>query len=300
MRARAEEDALAARSSLKLYASLGHRAADGVAKYLSDCYNRRGVRLMTKFRLGYLYNMETVAKLLHWPRAGATCVMCDSGETEDVTHMLLSCPYLEGCRSRLEAELLARLPAAGVPGDELLAQYAAGGSARVRLLLGAATPTVTPGMSDEQREYCGLALWTVDKAAKKILAACWRMREAQLGELRVEHSKLVHEPSKMLPDEVSRLEAALSAGPLYGPPAVEYRAFWLDWIPGERAKQSRPPRTRRRAAFFAVWAGRQTGVCYGWSECMPWVANHPGAAFKGFETLQEAESAFARGLPGHS
>ena len=120
VRARAEEDALAARSSLKLYASLGHRAAAGVAKYLSDCYNRRGVRLMTKFRLGYLYNMETVAKLLHWPRAGATCVMCDSGETEDVTHMLLSCPYLEGCRSRLEAELLARLPAAGVPGDELL------------------------------------------------------------------------------------------------------------------------------------------------------------------------------------
>ena len=59
------------------------------------------------------------------------------------------CPYLEGCRSRLEAELLARLPAAGVPGDELLAQYAAGGSARVRLLLGAATPTVaaTPAVA---------------------------------------------------------------------------------------------------------------------------------------------------------
>ena len=134
----------------------------------------------------------------------------------------------------------------------------------------------------------------MDKVAKKFVAACWRVRAVQLGELRVEHNRLVHEPSKVPPAEVTRLVAAQAAEPLRGLPLAECRAFWIDWMPGERAERSRS-RRRRRAAFFTVWTGRQIGVCYGWSECMPWVANYPGAAFKGYETLQEAESAFARG-----
>ena len=43
-----------------------------------------------------------------------------------------------------------------------------------------------------------------------------------------------------------------------------------------------------------AWAGRQTGVCFGWSECMHRGANYRGCGLKGFETLAEAERVCAR------
>ena len=42
--------------------------------------------------------------------------------------------------------------------------------------------------------------------------------------------------------------------------------------------------------FYAVRAGRKTGIFETWSECQAQVTGFKGAAFKSFPTMQEAES----------
>ncbi|MGN1116248.1 MAG: viroplasmin family protein [Candidatus Ornithomonoglobus sp.] len=47
--------------------------------------------------------------------------------------------------------------------------------------------------------------------------------------------------------------------------------------------------------FYAVKNGRQTGIFKTWPECQRQVTGFKGAAFKGFETLEEAEAFIAGG-----
>jgi len=47
--------------------------------------------------------------------------------------------------------------------------------------------------------------------------------------------------------------------------------------------------------FYAVWAGRQTGVFPDWATTQRAVDGYAGARFKSFPTRAEAEKAFARG-----
>ncbi len=42
--------------------------------------------------------------------------------------------------------------------------------------------------------------------------------------------------------------------------------------------------------YYAVKAGRQTGIFQAWDKCKAQVTGFPNAQFKGFDTLQEAES----------
>jgi ribonuclease HI len=44
--------------------------------------------------------------------------------------------------------------------------------------------------------------------------------------------------------------------------------------------------------FYVVWAGRKTGIFTDWSTCKAQVEKFAGAAFKSFDSLAEAESAF--------
>ena len=46
--------------------------------------------------------------------------------------------------------------------------------------------------------------------------------------------------------------------------------------------------------FYAVRAGRKTGVFLTWDECKKQVMGFPGASYKGFATQAEAE-AFVKG-----
>ena len=48
---------------------------------------------------------------------------------------------------------------------------------------------------DQERELLAFACWTLDKVAKSYLRACWKLRLAMLGELRVDHGVLKCEPS---------------------------------------------------------------------------------------------------------
>lgn len=46
--------------------------------------------------------------------------------------------------------------------------------------------------------------------------------------------------------------------------------------------------------YYGVQVGRSTGVFFSWAECQKQVTGFPGAVFKSFPTIEEAE-AFARG-----
>ena len=115
-----------------------------------------------------------------------------------------------------------------------------------------------------------------------------------LGEVRVEHKRLVHKPSTLPIAELVARQAG--CGPTEAP-SMEHRQFWLEWAPGPRYVSDRRERhrSRTRKPFFAVWVGRQVGVFCGWSDCMRSVANCPDARFHGYQSLSEAEDAFARG-----
>ena len=133
---KSEADALASKSSLSVYADLGHRADLGPAKYLHDTYNREGVRLMTKARLGHLLLMKNVATIRKWRPGAGMCLACRTG-IEDVDHFVMRCPALEPCRRNLHRRLQEALRGAGIPGRMALLQFQSGGAVRLRLLLGA-------------------------------------------------------------------------------------------------------------------------------------------------------------------
>jgi len=49
--------------------------------------------------------------------------------------------------------------------------------------------------------------------------------------------------------------------------------------------------------FYVVWRGVKTGVFDDWGTTLPLVDGFPGAQYKSFPTLAEAEAAFRRGAP---
>ena len=283
-----EKAAWAGRSSLEVYASLGHSAAAGVAPYLDDWTNREGVRMLTKCRLGYLLLMKTIARILRWPLSGGCCVMCDTGEVEDTSHFLQRCPALNVCRRRLEFEIQC-LGTEGEVGAALLAQFAAGGNEQLRLLLGAGEAPVT----DDQQG--AKAMWVLDKACKNYISACWKLREALVGDLRVEHGRIFSESSKREVSELWRSQGLrLARTSAENGTGFDRREMWEAWI-RRPSKERTAVHRRGRSAFFTVWKGRRTGVFVGWDECVEQVANVQGAKFKGFDKFQEAVDALAAG-----
>ena len=87
-----KNDACDTRSSLRLYRDLGLGRQRGVALYLGDTSNRDAGRVVTMCRLGHIMLMKTVARLMKWPSAGARCVLCESGEEENVDHFVCAAP----------------------------------------------------------------------------------------------------------------------------------------------------------------------------------------------------------------
>jgi hypothetical protein len=228
--------------------------------------------------------MQSVAKMMQWPAAGGNCVLCCEGEVEDVAHFLQRCPRLQPCRDRLAREADCRLRNAGVPGVELLALLQAGGTSQLRALLGAPVGVVPTDV--ELYKQWAFARWTLDKLAKNFLLACWRLRGAYLGELHVERGVLKHTPSKL---SVSDLLVKQQQQCTVGSTCIDSsKEFWTAWLP-KVERFVTDGSSRRRAAFFVVSEGRQTGLFYKWSDCRRSVAGFEGARYRGFCTLAEAE-----------
>lgn len=51
--------------------------------------------------------------------------------------------------------------------------------------------------------------------------------------------------------------------------------------------------SKKKAAYYVVWRGKQPGIYDSWEVCEAQVKGQQGAVYKGFETLAEAEKAFA-------
>ena len=132
----------------------------------------------------------------------------------------------------------------------------------------------------------------MDKLAKNFLQAWWRLREALVGKLRVEHRVLIHEPGR---GEVQAVMARLLGPASEHKTEVVAKGLWRAWLDKARRRSGRPSK-RQRSAFFVVHRGREPGLFYKWSDCQRSVANFPGARFKGFSTLAGAEGALACGL----
>ena len=212
--------------------------------------------------------------------------MCDTDAIESLMHFLCSCPALKPCRARFDREAGAALGQAGEPGAELLRVLSGSDDQRVQALLGAAE-LVSEG-DDLLSDLCAKARWMLDKLAKNFVMACWRLREALVGKLSIEHQTLHHSPSEA---SVERLLAQQGETGNYALPSTGAQEPWRDWIQvGDRRRSNR--RKRGRAAFFVVWHGRETGLFYKWADCMRSVANVAKAKFKGFATLAEAEEAW--------
>ncbi|MBR2474983.1 MAG: ribonuclease H family protein [Bacteroidaceae bacterium] len=52
--------------------------------------------------------------------------------------------------------------------------------------------------------------------------------------------------------------------------------------------------------FYVVWQGLNPGIYCSWEECLLQVKGVQGAKYKGFETREEAETAFSEGAPSYS
>lgn len=52
--------------------------------------------------------------------------------------------------------------------------------------------------------------------------------------------------------------------------------------------------------FYVVWQGLNPGIYCSWEECLLQVKGVQGAKYKGFETREEAETAFSKGAPSYS
>ena len=137
--------------------------------YLDDWSNREGARIMTKCRLSYIMLMRTVAQQMGWMAVGGVCVMCDSGEVEDVPHFTQRCAALKCCRDRRNRVLDTALPFAGPAGTNILAEFQRGGHPQLRLLLSAEQGAVE-GLEagSAAAEQHGMARWIMTKPPRTI------------------------------------------------------------------------------------------------------------------------------------
>lgn len=51
--------------------------------------------------------------------------------------------------------------------------------------------------------------------------------------------------------------------------------------------------SKKKAAYYVVWQGKQPGIYADWETCQAQVKGQQGAVYKGFSTLAEAEKAFS-------
>ncbi len=57
---------------------------------------------------------------------------------------------------------------------------------------------------------------------------------------------------------------------------------------------------KKKQKFYVVWEGLDTGIYKTWDECLAKVKGYPNAKYKSFDTLAEAEDAFAQGYHFHT
>lgn len=184
-------------------------------------------------------------------------------------------------------------------GARLWSDFAACPQTQMRLMLGGdwLEPARPPESEAEAfREQCAQARWMLDKASKNCLLMCWKLRQALVGKMSVCNGRLDTEKSDAQAARVLLARQAMRK--LAGAAAVGCRQFCMQWATDAReADSASPGRRKRRAAFYVVFAGREPGICSSWFQCRKNVANYAGARFRGYASLEAAETAWRR-TPG--
>ena len=112
---------------------VGQRGSLVVERYLDDVKERLGSRLKLMCRAGCLPVLSRVAWELDLREHNGKCPLCDSGEAEDVEHVLLRCPAHQHHRAKM-MDAASSVYATSNDGDEL---GEASKETQVRVLLGA-------------------------------------------------------------------------------------------------------------------------------------------------------------------
>ena len=142
------------------------------------------------------------------------------------------------------------------------------------------------------KALCAKTLWALNKSAKNFLMIVWRKRRALLGDLNIDHGRLVrtlpeaavarwferHSRPSRAPNHPSHIR-------LHSTGVLEFWKPWLQYVEANRSKQYKKS---RRKNFFRVWRGNQTDLFYKWSDCLPAIKHVHNPKFRGFKTLQEA------------
>ena len=294
----AQEEAREAsnKSSLTLYRQMNLAPERGVPAYLLDRSNVEGARLMTRARVGSLWLMNKVARVMQWPAERTCCLLCRSGVVETTAHFLLDCPFLEPCRARLRQTMQVCMQPFGEPGRRMLGWMVESRESLLRILLGGAAQW-PESVGDEEamdvyRQMCGRAACGADKCAKNYLVAIWRLRESVVGVLRVAQGRVVREPA-------SGASAAVLLGKqtqqVTGPRGTLWESNWRRWAPPRARRHWQRSRSQRKgpANFYVVFQGRTRGVFERWRDCWRSVRGLDEAKFMGFETREDAELAFS-------
>jgi hypothetical protein len=198
---------------------------------------------------------------------------------------LAECKALDPCKARFRTEASSALLLAGNGAHEAMDALHGPAKDQLRLVLGGLAVFSVSGDAEDVAR----AAWALDKAIKNFLVSCWRYRAFLVGHLSVQHGSLVVEPATDARDLRTITPVVRTAQHL-----ERFRHFWTDWIqrdPGE----GRSGRSKGRSPFFVVWAGRWTGICTTWRECRAGVSGYPGARFRGFDRLDEAQRAWRKG-----
>ena len=282
------------RRSLDWFSKLGQFPGSlRPAPYLLDRYNCKGTRLLTFARLGQLLLLDRISKMVGWPEAGATCMLCDTLEKEDLWHFLLVCPFLKSCRERLSLHLVVGMQGLGIPGATILDKFGRSDIGKMEIILGQdhteLALLVEEGRAGGKRDcelLCGKVRYQVDKTVKNFLVACWRLREAAIGRLRVSDGRVVNSR----PGDAPRLASLMSEqGKSLGLSPVAIPMKMVDWWVDNRSRRYIcNKRSLDKAAFYVVFRGWRTGIFYKWSDCELAMRKYAGPSVKGFRTLAEA------------
>ena len=290
-----EASLLSSSSSLAGYMMLGQSFVDGCRVSLDDRSNIAGTQLLTKCRLGHLLLLTNLGRMLGWPARATTCLMCGDG-AETVEHFLMDCAFLEPCRIRLEAEAVAVLNATGAAGAWMLRKWRACRAERMHLMLGGVA------VRDDALEVTQMAqsIWGLDKACKNFLVAAWRLRASVVGRLSAKGGRLSVSTPLRLPSAESILDSqSQEVQPVSVSQILKWREFWLAFQPRDAVDPSKRQRKKGRVPFYVVWVGREVGIFMSWRECADSIFNFPGARFRGFFSLPEAQAALEAGPPGN-
>ena len=75
-----------------------------IERYLDDRISDQGRRLKLMCRAGCLPVLETIGTGMKWPVPLRSCVLCETGQTDSIPHLLVTCPAFERYRKVLKTK----------------------------------------------------------------------------------------------------------------------------------------------------------------------------------------------------